>query len=99
MAETRVEIPDPETEFFASKQETGHEWELFKENVRPLKRGRNIRLLNHALKSHCDHQLRKTLIEKRRKLIEEIDEYDGDDPLFPWIKFVKWVQEAFPPEG
>ncbi|KAH0886743.1 hypothetical protein HID58_062839, partial [Brassica napus] len=72
-----VEIPDPETEFFASKQETGHEWELFKENVRPLKRGRNIRLLNHALKSHCDHQLRKTLIEKRRKLIEEIDEYDG----------------------
>ncbi|CAN7019196.1 unnamed protein product [Brassica oleracea var. botrytis] len=77
MAETRVEIPYPETEFFASKQETGHEWELFKENVRPLKRGRNICLLNHALKSHCDHQLRKTLIEKRRKLIEEIDEYDG----------------------
>ncbi|KAF2568123.1 hypothetical protein F2Q68_00027906 [Brassica cretica] len=99
MAETRVEIPDPETEFFASKQETGHEWELFKENVQPLKRGRNVCLLNHALKSHSDHQLRKTLIEKRRKLIEEIDEYDGDDPLFPWIKCVKWVQEAFPPGG
>ncbi|KAF8108836.1 hypothetical protein N665_0104s0150 [Sinapis alba] len=99
MAETRVEITDPETEFFSSKQETGHEWELFKENVRPLKRGRNVRLLNHALKSHSNHQLRKTLFEKRRKLIEEIDEYDGDDPLFPWIKCVKWVQEAFPPGG
>ena len=66
MAERRVEISDPESEFFASKQETGHEWELFKENVRPLKRGRNVRLLNHALKSHTDHQLRKTLVEKRR---------------------------------
>ncbi|KAL0774888.1 hypothetical protein Bca101_040040 [Brassica carinata] len=83
MAETRVEFPDPETEFFASKQETGHEWELF----------------NHALKSHSDHQSRKTLVEKRRKLIEEIDEYEGDDPLFPWIKCVKWVHEAFPPGG
>ncbi|CAN6866053.1 unnamed protein product [Brassica oleracea] len=35
----------------------------------------------------------------RVKLIEDIDEYDGDDPLFPWIKCVKWVQEAFPPGG
>ncbi|KAJ0240132.1 Mitotic spindle checkpoint protein BUBR1 [Hirschfeldia incana] len=99
MADTRVEISDPESEFFASKQETGNEWELFKENVRPLKRGRNVRLLNHALKSHTDHQLRKTLVEKRRKLIEDIDEYEGDDPLFPWIQCLKWVQEAFPPGG
>ncbi|CAN7120781.1 unnamed protein product [Brassica rapa subsp. narinosa] len=35
----------------------------------------------------------------KRKLIEDIDEYDGDEPLFPWIKCVKWVQEAFPPSG
>uniref|UniRef100_A0A1J3H135 Mitotic spindle checkpoint protein BUBR1 n=1 Tax=Noccaea caerulescens TaxID=107243 RepID=A0A1J3H135_NOCCA len=98
-AETSVQISDPEAEFLDSKQETGYEWELFKENVRPLKRGRNVRLLNHALKSHSDHQLRKNLVEKRRKLIEAIDEYDGDDPLFPWIECIKWVQEAFPPGG
>ncbi|KAH0874793.1 hypothetical protein HID58_072155, partial [Brassica napus] len=35
----------------------------------------------------------------RVKLIEDIDEYDGEDPLFPWIKCVKWMQEAFPPGG
>ncbi|KAL1206186.1 Mitotic spindle checkpoint protein BUBR1 [Cardamine amara subsp. amara] len=99
MAETKVQISDPESEFLNSKQETGYEWELFKENVRPLKRGRNVHLLNNALKSHSDHQLRKNLIEKRRKLIEAIDEYDGDDPLFPWIECIKWVQEAFPPGG
>ncbi|CAF2132199.1 hypothetical protein YC2023_032386 [Brassica napus] len=36
---------------------------------------------------------------RQSKLIEDIDEYDGDDPLFPWIKCFKGVQEAFPPGG
>lgn len=90
---------DPETEFLASKEETGNEWELFKENVRPLKRGRNVRLLNHALKSNSHSQLRNSLLHHRRKLIEAIDEYSGEDPLQPWIECIKWVQEAFPPGG
>ncbi|KAI3459913.1 hypothetical protein Pfo_016576 [Paulownia fortunei] len=90
---------DPETEFLASKEETGNEWELFKENVRPLKRGRNVRLLNHALKSHSQSQLKNSLLHNRRRLIEAIDEYTGDDPLQPWLECIKWVQEAFPPGG
>ncbi|KAJ4830911.1 hypothetical protein Tsubulata_039032 [Turnera subulata] len=90
---------DPETEFLASKQETGNEWELFKENVRPLKRGRNVTLLNQALKSHTDNQLKASLLHTRRKLIQAIDEYQGDDPLLPWIECIKWVQESFPPGG
>lgn len=57
---------DPETEFLASKEETGNEWELFKENVRPLKRGRNVRLLNHALKSNSHSQLKNSLLNNRR---------------------------------
>lgn len=59
---------DPETEFLASKEETGNEWELYKENVRPLKRGRNVRLLNQALKSQSDNQLKKSLLEYRRSI-------------------------------
>ncbi|KAH8509806.1 hypothetical protein H0E87_011527 [Populus deltoides] len=94
-----MEKLDAETEFLATKQETGNEWELFKENVRPLKRGRNVGLLNQALKSHTDYQLKKSLLDTRRKLIEAIDEYKGDDPLFPWIQCIRWVQEAFPPGG
>ncbi|MQM19676.1 hypothetical protein Taro_052684 [Colocasia esculenta] len=90
---------DPETSFLASESQTGNEWELFKENVRPLKRGRNVELLNEALRSQTDHTLKKSLIEKRRRLIEGIDEYEGDDPLKPWIECVKWVQESFPPGG
>ncbi|CAA2995476.1 mitotic spindle checkpoint BUBR1 [Olea europaea subsp. europaea] len=99
MDSTEVSVLDPETEFLASKQETGHEWELFKENVRPLKRGRNVNLLNHALKSQTDFQLKKSLLDHRRRLLEAIDEYKGEDPLQPWLECIKWVQEAFPPGG
>ncbi|WVZ12448.1 hypothetical protein V8G54_016978 [Vigna mungo] len=90
---------DPESEFLASKRTNGNEWEIFKENVRPLKRGRNVNLLNHALKSHTHTHLKKSILQHRRKLIEAIDEYQGDDPLLPWLQCIKWVQEAFPPGG
>ncbi|XWS57032.1 hypothetical protein CRYUN_Cryun09bG0136800 [Craigia yunnanensis] len=90
---------DPETEFLTSKRQTGNEWELFKENVRPLKRGRNVDLLNHALKAHTNDQFKKSLLENRRRLIEAIEEYKGDDLLQPWLDCIKWVQEAFPPGG
>ncbi|KAF2310813.1 hypothetical protein GH714_017431 [Hevea brasiliensis] len=90
---------DPELQFLASKQETSYEWELFKENVRPLKGGRNVRLLNDALKSHAHNQLKKSLLETRSRLIEAIDEYKGNDPLLPWLERIKWVQESFPPGG
>ncbi|KAJ4702366.1 mitotic spindle checkpoint protein BUBR1-like [Melia azedarach] len=100
MENTEVfQIMDPETEFLASKRETGNEWELFKENIRPLKRGRNIRLLNDALASQNNIQLKKSLLENRRKMIEAIGEYQGDDPLQPWLQCIKWVQEAFPAGG
>ncbi|KAG9134235.1 hypothetical protein Leryth_019177 [Lithospermum erythrorhizon] len=71
----------------------------YKENVRPLKRGRKIDLLNHALKSTTDVKIKKGLIEKRRNLIQEIDQYQGDDPLQPWLDCIKWVQESFPQGG
>ncbi|KAJ0702060.1 putative mitotic spindle checkpoint protein Bub1/Mad3 [Helianthus annuus] len=92
-------VMDPETAFLASKQETGNEWELFKENVRPLKRGRDVKLLNDSLKSNSDFQIRNSLIETRRKMIKAIDEYEGEDPLQPWLQCIKWIQDAFPPGG
>ncbi|XP_057445191.1 mitotic spindle checkpoint protein BUBR1 [Lotus japonicus] len=99
MAECEIEKVDAETAFLASKRESGNEWEIFKENVRPLKRGRNVDLLNHALKSHTDNNLKKSLLHHRMKLLQEIDEYQGEDPLLPWLQCIKWVQEAFPPGG
>ncbi|WJX10482.1 non-specific serine/threonine protein kinase [Trifolium repens] len=99
MAECEIQKIDPETEFLLTKKETGNEWETFKENVRPLKRGRNVNILNNALKSNTDNHLKKSLLDQRRKLIEGIDDYKGEDPLLPWLECMKWVQEAFPPGG
>ncbi|OVA01039.1 Mad3/BUB1 homology region 1 [Macleaya cordata] len=90
---------DPETAFLVSNKRTGNEWELFKENVRPMKRGRNVNVLNEALKSQTDNHLKKSLIEERRRLIAAIDEYKGEDPLQPWLECIKWVQESFPTGG
>ncbi|KAL3505529.1 hypothetical protein ACH5RR_035370 [Cinchona calisaya] len=53
MAEKKEEmLLDSEMEFLASKRETKNKWELFKENMRHLKRECNISLLNQSLKSH-----------------------------------------------
>ncbi|KAI7743752.1 hypothetical protein M8C21_007766 [Ambrosia artemisiifolia] len=99
MEDTRSIVMDPETAFLASKEETGNEWELFKENVRPLKRGRDVKLLNHSLKSNSDSHLRNSLFHTRRNMIKAIDDYDGEDPLQPWLDCIKWIQDAFPPGG
>lgn len=77
----------------------GTEWETFKENVRPLKRGRKIGLLKRALKAHADPAQRAALLAERRRMIEAIDEYRGEDPLQPWLDCIKWVQESFPTGG
>lgn len=79
-------ILDPETEFLASKRQTGNEWELYKENVRPLKRGRKVDVLNEALKSQSDNQLRKSLNEKRRSVENPLDLFL---PVFTlWLIFL-----------
>ncbi|GJM90482.1 hypothetical protein PR202_ga06764 [Eleusine coracana subsp. coracana] len=63
----------------------GAELEAFRENVRPLKRGRDVSLLNRALKAYADPAQRAALLDTRRKLIEAIEEYRGEDPLRPWL--------------
>ncbi|KAH9302808.1 hypothetical protein KI387_014391, partial [Taxus chinensis] len=93
------EVIDREAEYLASNQEDGNEWEMYKENVKPLKEGRNVKLLNEALKGHRHNSVKHSLLDKRRKLIEAIDEYTGDDPLQPWIACIKWVRESFPSGG
>ncbi|RRT78208.1 hypothetical protein B296_00019164 [Ensete ventricosum] len=62
---------DPETAFLQQKDGGvatggGFEWEVYKENVRPLKRGRDVKLLNHALRSQVDRSLKASLLRTRR---------------------------------
>lgn len=93
------EVLNREAESSMSKQDGGHEWEIYKENVKPLKEGRKIKLLNQALKAQQRSSFKNSFRDERRKLIQAIDEYSGDDPLKPWIECIKWVRESFPSGG
>lgn len=75
------------------------EWELSKENVQPLKEGRNVEKLNASLKARMEAPLKAKVSEEHRKMVEAIDAYTGDDPLRPWIECIKWVKECFPSGG
>lgn len=93
------EVLNREAESSLSKQDGGHEWEVYKENVKPLKEGRKVKLLNQALKAQQRSSFKNSFRDERRKLIQAIDEYCGDDPLKPWIECIKWVRESFPSGG
>ncbi|XP_042402208.1 mitotic spindle checkpoint protein BUBR1-like [Zingiber officinale] len=95
----RIMEPEEDGAGAAAGKTDGFEWELHKENVRPLKRGRNTKLLNRALKAQVDRDLKASLLQTRRRMIEAIDEYQGEDPLRPWLDCIKWVQESFPTGG
>lgn len=76
---------------------SGHEWEKSKENVLPLRTGRNVEALNKALQST------KEELEATRKqhmaAIAEAQNSRGqfaDDPLAPHVTFVKWAIENYP---
>ncbi|WOK98108.1 mitotic spindle checkpoint protein BUBR1-like [Canna indica] len=110
--EAALMAADPETAFLLQQRlrrqddeqsggaaTDGYEWELYKENVRPLKRGRNVKLLNQSLRSQSNPNLKASLLRTRRRMIEAIDEYQGEDPLHPWLECIKWVQESFPNGG
>ncbi|XP_050085866.1 uncharacterized protein LOC126571418 [Anopheles aquasalis] len=61
-----------------------------KENIQPLRTGRNIEQLEYALESpEC--------WEEDRKMHEEaIEQYDGDDPLSVWFEYVQWFEQTNP---
>ena len=92
MEDARIQELDPETEFLCSKRKTQNDWELFKENVRPLKRGRNISILNNALKSHTDNHIKKSLLENRRFSPLSLLNFHGTRSLF-FICFAIFFQE------
>uniref|UniRef100_A0A3P8RJQ7 BUB1 mitotic checkpoint serine/threonine kinase Bb n=1 Tax=Amphiprion percula TaxID=161767 RepID=A0A3P8RJQ7_AMPPE len=73
------------------------EWELSKENIQPLRRGRAISALHQAL-SQQDGPT--SAINQQRQVFEsELRLYDGDDPLGVWDRYIKWTEQTFPQGG
>lgn len=74
------------------------EWELCKENIQPLRRGRDISALQEALTHHQDG-FNSAIIHQRQSFETEIRMYDGDDPLDVWDRYINWTEQTFPQGG
>uniref|UniRef100_A0A182PJM0 BUB1 N-terminal domain-containing protein n=1 Tax=Anopheles epiroticus TaxID=199890 RepID=A0A182PJM0_9DIPT len=59
-----------------------------KENIQPLRGGRNANLLEYAFVSAEQWE------EERKEHEKEIDRYDGDDPLAPWYEYFFWMEQT-----
>ncbi|XP_075874429.1 mitotic checkpoint serine/threonine-protein kinase BUB1 beta [Nelusetta ayraudi] len=74
------------------------DWELSKENIQPLRRGRNMSSLNRALSQL--HEGDSTAVNQQRQAFEsELRMYEGDDPLDVWHRYIGWTEQTFPHGG
>lgn len=70
------------------------EWELSKENIKPLRQGRAISALQQALGQQQD-----AINHQRQAFESELRIYDGDDPLDVWDRYIKWTEQTIPQGG
>ncbi|KAJ7989058.1 hypothetical protein DPEC_G00315610 [Dallia pectoralis] len=74
------------------------EWELCKENIQPLKKGRAISALQEALSQQQDGSS-STTNQHKQAFESELRVYEGDDPLDVWNRYVAWTEQTFPQGG
>uniref|UniRef100_A0A0K2U3Z0 Mitotic checkpoint serine/threonineprotein kinase BUB1 betalike [Meleagris gallopavo] n=1 Tax=Lepeophtheirus salmonis TaxID=72036 RepID=A0A0K2U3Z0_LEPSM len=66
------------------------EWELSKENIQPLRKGRKVEKLAQDPRE----------IESERQTYEaNLRFYNGSDLLKPWYDYVLWLEQTFPKGG
>ncbi|KAN0032410.1 hypothetical protein ACTFIV_006304 [Dictyostelium citrinum] len=70
------------------------DWENTKENIVPLKTGRDPTKL--ALFAKQTNQSDEELEKEKQKFETIINEYQGEDPIDNWLKYIKWVQQSYP---
>ncbi|XP_055343014.1 mitotic checkpoint serine/threonine-protein kinase BUB1 beta-like [Paramacrobiotus metropolitanus] len=70
------------------------DWDTSKENIRPLRQGRQVSSL-------ADVSETKTLElnAKRQEFEQRIAEPAGDDPLAEWDAYIQWVESNYPRGG
>ncbi|XP_078263236.1 mitotic checkpoint serine/threonine-protein kinase BUB1 beta [Rhinoraja longicauda] len=74
------------------------DWELSKENVQPLKQGRDVGTLKDVLAQH-EGPSQISIQEQIWAFETEIRSYAGNDPLDVWDRYLKWTEQMFPHGG
>ena len=71
--------------------------EFSKENIQPLRRGRNVERLREAVQmlEKTPDEVASAVKKARSEYEAAIKGYEGDDPLQPWLPYIAWTQESF----
>ncbi|XP_031839183.1 uncharacterized protein LOC116429876 isoform X1 [Nomia melanderi] len=70
-----------------------------KENIQPLRYGRNVAQLGTALRAQEDVDAQQLLLQERQMYEAAIKNYEGDDPLENWYEYILWVEQSYPKSG
>lgn len=70
-------------------------WELSKENVKPVKSGRNVSCIQAVLEP-SEEDAERLMMEKQRFEEDIIAEEHSEDPIAPWHRYLEWTIQNFP---
>ncbi|XP_045766135.1 uncharacterized protein LOC123867869 isoform X3 [Maniola jurtina] len=73
--------------------------DVSKENIQPLRGGRNLVQLGTALQAQSDVDAQRQLQLQKEEHETAIRQYQGPDPLDPWFNYIQWVEQSFPKHG
>ncbi|KAL4716638.1 hypothetical protein ACJJTC_008273 [Scirpophaga incertulas] len=73
--------------------------DVSKENIQPLRGGRNLVQLGAALQAQSDADAQKQLQQQKEEHEAAIRHYQGPDPLDPWFNYIQWVEQSYPKHG
>ncbi|XP_032685790.1 uncharacterized protein LOC116850978 [Odontomachus brunneus] len=72
---------------------------LCKENIQPLRYGRNATQLGTALRAQEDIDAQQLLLQEKQMYEDAIKNYEGEDPLENWYEYILWVEQSYPKNG
>ena len=70
-----------------------------KENIQPLRYGRNVAQLGTALRAQEDVDAQQLLLQERQMYESAIKNYEGEDPLENWYEYILWMEQSYPKSG
>ena len=75
-------------------------WEESKENIQPLREGRNnVASLTQSLQAENSDAMSRLASEKEFHLLKIQSALELDDPIVPYLQYIKWYKEVAPVLG
>ncbi|XP_030753642.1 mitotic checkpoint serine/threonine-protein kinase BUB1 beta-like [Sitophilus oryzae] len=75
------------------------EFDYSKENIQPLRRGRNAQQLEMALQAQTNQEYQMQLLQQKEEYEQLISNYEGNDPLENYYNYIIWIEESYPKSG